>query len=77
MVCNGLRCFQKPKIAEKCPVLSQRVAGPIGVLLYDVGIAHTPSQHNLGALLNGSQHTYACRVYGKGTKPYWYHNTDH
>ena len=30
MVFDGLRCFQKPKIAGKCPVLSQRVAGPLG-----------------------------------------------
>ena len=29
MVFDGLRYFQKTKIAGKCPVLSQRVAGPI------------------------------------------------
>ena len=29
MICDGLRCFQKPKIAGKCSILSQRVAGPI------------------------------------------------
>ena len=28
MVFDGLRCFQKPKIAGKSPVLSQHVAGP-------------------------------------------------
>ena len=43
--------------------------------IYDLGIAHTLSLHTCGALLIGSQHTYAWRVYGKGTKPYWYHNT--
>ena len=42
-----------------------------------LGIAHTPSQHNLSASLIGSQHTYDWRVYGKGTKPYWFHNTAH
>ena len=49
----------------------------LGVLVYDLGIAQTLSQHNLCALLNGSQHTYAWRVYGKGTKSYPYHNTAH
>ena len=33
MVFDGLRCFQKPKIAGKCPVLSQRVAGPYEALV--------------------------------------------
>ena len=42
----------------------------LGVLVYDLGIAHTLSQHNLSALLNGSKHTYAWRVDEKGTKPY-------
>ena len=42
-----------------------------------LGIVHTLSQHNLSALLLGTQHTYAWRVYGKGTKPYWFHNTAH
>ena len=29
------------------------------VLVIDLDFAHTLSQHNHGALLNGSQHTYA------------------
>ena len=53
------------------------VAKGLGVLAYDLGIARTLSQHNLGALLNGFQHTYSWRMYGKGTKPYWYHKTAH
>ena len=38
---------------------------------------HTLSKHNRDALLNGSQHTYAWRVYCNRTKPYWYPNTAH
>ena len=34
------------------------VAVELGALVIDLGIAHTLSQHNLCALLNGSQHTY-------------------
>ena len=30
MVCDGLRCFWKLKIAGKQPISSQRVAGPYG-----------------------------------------------
>ena len=47
MVCDGLRCFQKPKIGEKCPVLSQRVAGPFDV---SQGLLNVPSQvYNIAA----------------------------
>ena len=28
MVCNGLRCFWKPKIAANCSISSHGVAGP-------------------------------------------------
>ena len=38
MVFDGLLCFQKPKIAGKCPVLSQRVAGPIDRIHWSGGI---------------------------------------
>ena len=47
------------------------------VLVIDLDFAHTLSQHNRDALLNGSQHTYARRVRMKGTKLYLYHNTAH
>ena len=50
------------------------VAVELGVLVIDLEFAHTLFKHNPDALLNGSQHTYAWRVYGEGTKPYWYHN---
>ena len=33
MVFDGLQCFQKPELAGKCPVLSQRVAGPTGAFI--------------------------------------------
>ena len=42
--------------------------GGLDVLLIDLEIAHTLSQHNRGALLFGFQHTYAWRVYGNGNK---------
>ena len=44
----------------------------LGVLVSDLGIVHTLSKHNRDALLNVFQLTYAWRVNGKGTKPYWY-----
>ena len=47
----------------------------LGVLVNDLSIGHTLSKHNSDALLNGSQHTYAWRVCGCGTKTYWYHTT--
>ena len=48
----------------------------LGVLVINLELAHTLSKHDRDALLNESQHTYICiwRVYGKGTKPYWYPN---
>ena len=49
----------------------------LDVLVIDLEFVHTLPQHNRSALLIGSQHTYAWRVYGKGTKPYWYPNTAH
>ena len=49
----------------------------LGVLVIDLGIAHPLSEHNRDGLLNGCQNTYAWRVYGKGTKPYWYPNMAH
>ena len=47
----------------------------LDVLVVDLEFAHTHIQDNRSALLIGSQHTYAWRGYGKGTKLYWYHNT--
>ena len=35
MICDGLRCFQKPKIAGKCSILSQCVARPIPAMFCD------------------------------------------
>ena len=34
----------------------------LDVLVNDLGVSHTLSEHNCDALLNGSQHTYAWRV---------------
>ena len=53
------------------------VAVELDVPVIDLDFAHTLSQHNRGALLNGSQHTDAWRVRMKGRKPYLYHNTAH
>ena len=53
------------------------VAGGLDVLLLDLEFVHTLSQHNHSTLLHGSQHTYAWRVYGKGTMLFWYPNTAH
>ena len=47
------------------------------VLVNDLSTAHTLSKHNHDALLNGSQHTCAWRVYWNRTKPYWYPDTAH
>ena len=53
------------------------VAVELDVLVIDLDFAHTLSQHNRGALLNGPQHTYASRVRMKETKQYLYHSTAH
>ena len=29
MICDGLRCFEEPKIAANCPISSQRVVEPM------------------------------------------------
>ena len=55
-------------------LLSQSV---LDVLVNDLGIAHTVSKHNRDASFSGSQHTYAWRVHGRESKPYWYPNTAH
>ena len=36
---------------------------------------HSPSITAVLYSLGPSMHVYAWRVYGKGSKPYWYHNT--
>ena len=56
-------------------VLSYIVAVQLNVLVIDLEFANTLSRHNRDALLNGTQHKYAWRVHGKGTKLYWYPNT--
>ena len=44
------------------------------VLVIDLECVHTLSEHKRDTLLNGSQHTYAWRVYVKGIM-YYYFNT--